>query len=133
MASWQGSEIEVKAEVVPRYLWTTASIDVYLDGARVLRTGGVWRLRDSRTIDFHRNGVTHTLTLRWKSPSRGMDFAYVVSIGGQDILDSTVRPTNWPMFFVPYATPLVILVGYRFLTGGNLVTEIARWVGMAAS
>ncbi len=32
MNGWGDKAIEVRARLVPRFLWTTASIDVFLDG-----------------------------------------------------------------------------------------------------
>ena len=33
---WNGSAVEVTAHLVPRFLWSTASIDVFLDGRCIL-------------------------------------------------------------------------------------------------
>jgi hypothetical protein len=64
---WRGSEVEVKARLVPRYFWTTASIDVYLDAQCILRTGGVMKLTGSSRAEFDQDGSRHSVELSWET------------------------------------------------------------------
>jgi hypothetical protein len=108
---WQGSAIEVHAEVVPRYLWTTASINVYVDHECVISTGGVLRLSGTRQFALRCGDQNHLLELSWGSPARGIAFPFRLSVDGEKLLDSSVWPRNWPMCFAPYFGALVIVLG----------------------
>ena len=74
MPLWQECNLEVKAELVPRYFWTTASINVYVDDVCIIQTGGVWRLRGIQRAGFRRNNENQVLELAWQSSSQGVDF-----------------------------------------------------------
>ena len=54
---WEGSAVEVRARVVPRYLWTTTSIDVFVDGRCILKTGGQMKAVGSSFAEFHHGGA----------------------------------------------------------------------------
>ena len=56
---WARSQLQVRAYVVPRYCWTTASIDVVIDGQPVLQTGGKLRVVGSHASDFQHRGASH--------------------------------------------------------------------------
>ena len=50
---WHGSTVEVTARLIPRFLWTTASIDVFIDGECV-------------TTESHMNLAAPLLQTAWK-------------------------------------------------------------------
>ena len=49
VVEWQGSPIRVEARLIPRFLWTTASIDVFVGQQCVLRTGGQMKATGSHS------------------------------------------------------------------------------------
>jgi len=113
MVNWRDRTLEVKARVLPKYLWSTASIDVYLDDAAIIRTGGVMRLKGLNEVQFDEGGETHSVALSWRSPAQGMSFPYQLSVDGKIVLESEVRPPNWPMFLMPVfiGSALLVLIG----------------------
>jgi hypothetical protein len=84
----------------------------------MLRSGGVWRIKGNERADFKDEDKNHVLELSWHSPRRGMNFLYKLSIDGESILNSSVRPRNWPLLFIPYATPLILWIAFGFLRAG---------------
>ena len=111
MLRWQGSDLEVRSEVIPRYFWMTASIDVFFDGSCILRTGGVLRLRGTQRVEFTHGDENHVLELAWRSPILGVHFPYRLFIDGHAIMDwSRVRPRNWPLLLIPAAAILALPV-----------------------
>jgi len=107
---WSGSDVEVKAEFVPRYCWTTVSIDVYLDGLCILRTGGVPRIKGSQTETFRHKTENHVLELSWRSPLLGTSFPYQLLIDGIPIIAAKVSPRNWLMLIIPATLTVLILI-----------------------
>lgn len=97
---WRGSVLEVQARLVSRFVWTTASIDVYLDGSLILRSGGAFRVTGSCDSEFTRDGLSHKCELQWGA-GRWARFPFTLSIDGEQIVNSTVRITNWPMLLIP--------------------------------
>ncbi|HEY2253415.1 MAG TPA: hypothetical protein VGH74_20215 [Planctomycetaceae bacterium] len=65
VGEWRGRAIEVTARLIPRCLWTTASIDVFVDAECVLRTGGQMAATGSSTAQFYDSGMTHDIELQW--------------------------------------------------------------------
>jgi hypothetical protein len=112
---WQDCDLEVKAECVPRYFWTTVSIDVYLGGLCILRTGGVLHIKGQQAETFKHNAENHVLELSWRSPLLDMSFPYQLWIDGQPIIAGRVRPGNWPLLFMPVAAIVLILIAVHFL------------------
>lgn len=97
---WHGSLLDVQARLVSRFVWTTASIDVYLDGSPILQTGGAFKITGSCNSEFTRDGLSHTCELRWGAV-RLARFPFTLSIDGKQIVNSTARIANWPMLLVP--------------------------------
>jgi hypothetical protein len=110
LARWQNSAVEVRAELIPRCLYTTASVDVYVGDDCILRTGGVWRLWGTQSADFMHEGSGHSAELSWRSRSRAI--SYELKIDGQCVLNGLVRPRNSLAALIPaaLAIPLVILL-----------------------
>ncbi|HKW28985.1 MAG TPA: hypothetical protein VJT54_06600 [Verrucomicrobiae bacterium] len=94
---WQGSPVEVKARLVPRYLWNTASVDVFVGGQRILRTGGQFKFTGSYSATFTHAGSTHQAELSWGLCGLSFSFPYRLRIDGAPVADSRVRIRNWPM------------------------------------
>ena len=112
---WRDKEIRVQAKLVPRFLWTTASIDVFLGDACILRTGGQLKLRGSQCASFNNGGSEHRAELSW-GIARQRSFPYRLSIDGAAVNESTVFIGNWSMAFVPaiiFAAVLLLL--FEFL------------------
>jgi hypothetical protein len=107
---WHGSTIEVTARIVPRYLWTTASIDVFLDGRCILRTGGQMRIIGSSSAEFHHDGSVHTAELSWENVhDRGFirpGFPYQLRIDGTKVAVAEVAVENPGLILIP----LLVLV-----------------------
>ncbi|HTY86399.1 MAG TPA: hypothetical protein VMB80_02960 [Candidatus Acidoferrum sp.] len=100
MTSWQGKAVLVRAHYVPRFVWTTASIDVYLDDRCVLRTGGQFKLTGSHSATFTEGGREHRVELTWGG-SGGFRFPYQLRVDGDLIADGQVAVENWGMIFIP--------------------------------
>ncbi|MBI5497218.1 MAG: hypothetical protein HY904_19550 [Deltaproteobacteria bacterium] len=74
-----GIPFRLRARTVPRYLWSTASIDVYVDGVPVLVTGGRSGMTGSVSSQFSWEGRAHNLELHWGAyASRGFPVRLVV-------------------------------------------------------
>jgi hypothetical protein len=93
---WRESTVDVEARLIPRFLWTTASIDVFLDGQCILRTGGQWRLTGSHSSTFTHLGSNHKAELSW---GRGFlhSFPYQFKIDDISVSAARVRVKNWPV------------------------------------
>jgi hypothetical protein len=113
MALWRDKEVRVQAKLVPRFLWTTASIDVFLGDACILRTGGQLKLRGSYRASFYNGGSEHQADLSWGF-ARQRSFPYRLSIDGANVSESSVLVRNSSMGFVPViiiAALLLLLFG----------------------
>ena len=108
---WEGSTVEVRARVVPRYFWTTASIDVFLDGRCILKTGGQMKSVGSSTDEFQHGGVVHTAALSWGNAhmrhALGLTFPYQLFFDGSKIAVSEVSMENPASVYIPL---LIIVV-----------------------
>ncbi len=109
---WHGSRVEVTARLVPRYLWTTASIDVYLDGLCILRTGGQMKIIGSSSAEFHHDGSAHPVDLCWGVAFHNR-FPYELRIDGAKVAVSEVAVENAWLVVVPLlalASPILLLL-----------------------
>jgi hypothetical protein len=100
---WRGRSVEVTARLIPRYLWTTASIDVYIDSECVLRTGGQMKSVGTATDEFYASGSIHTVELTWGRPGIG-SFPVTIAIDDEFVADSRVCVENWPIGLWPFIT-----------------------------
>jgi hypothetical protein len=111
---WHGSTVEVTARLVPRYLWTTASIDVFLDGRCILRTGGQMRMVGSGSAEFDHDGALHTVELSWdRARSRGLTghgFPYQLRIDGAKVAVSEVAVDNSGWLVIPMLLLLALFL-----------------------
>ncbi|HZZ79108.1 MAG TPA: hypothetical protein VFE62_11345 [Gemmataceae bacterium] len=108
-ARWHGSRLEVRARAVPRYLWSTVSIDVLIDGAPVLRTGGQFRARGGVTSEFRHDGERHTAELSWGTVG-GRGFPFMLRIDGEIVLATEVPVDNMTAVLVGWGTVLVAVI-----------------------
>jgi hypothetical protein len=113
MISWQGRTVRVQARYVPRFLWTTASIDVFLGDQCILRTGGQLKLTGSYATSFRDGGSEHQVELSW-GHSSNFHFPYQLRIDGAIVDDSQVHVENWYMIGIPS----IIIVALMFLFFG---------------
>ena len=95
---WKSNVIDVQARLVPRFLWTTASIDVFLNGQSILKTGGQMKLTGSFSTAFSHSEATHKAELSWGVGGL-FSFPYKLRIDDNLISDSRVRVRNWPLGF----------------------------------
>ena len=106
---WHGSEVQVKARLVPRYGWTTASIDVFLDGRCILRTGGQKKVTGSSWAVFDHDGSRHFVELSW-GMARGLEFPYVLRINDAKVALSEVPVENPGLSVIPALIVISLLL-----------------------
>jgi hypothetical protein len=94
IVKWHGSTVHVQARQVPRYFWTTASIDVYLDGQCILQTGGRLNPTGSCSAMFDHGGSAHTAELSW-GVALWYSFPYELRVDGIPVAISRIRANNW--------------------------------------
>src|SRR4051812_5646653 len=109
MSAWRDKPVRVTARYIPRFLWTTASIDVFLRDQCILRTGGQAKVTGEHSSSFKHGDEEHKTELKW-GLSRGFGFPYQLRIDGVLIEDSVVRVENQVMIFIP-AFIIVALLG----------------------
>ncbi|HZI32484.1 MAG TPA: hypothetical protein VFF11_09085 [Candidatus Binatia bacterium] len=107
---WQGSIVDVQARLVPRYLWNTASMDVFLDGQQILQTGGQLKFTGSHSATFIHAGSTHTAELSWGFGGLSFSLPYQLRIDGAPVAASRVRIRNWPMALIVIVLGVVVLL-----------------------
>jgi hypothetical protein len=116
----------------------TASIDVFLDGRCILRTGGQAKLTGSHSASFSDGGSEHRADLSW-GHSRGFSFPYQLRIDGVAVDDSQVKVENWHMIGIPafiIATLLMLLFGFLLwlmATPHNTLLESTRDGGSSSA
>ena len=106
---WHGSEVLVKARLVPRYGWTTASIDVFLDGRCIVRTGGQTKVTGSSWAVFDHDGSRHFVELSW-GMARGLEFPYVLRINDAKVALSEVPVENPGLSVIPALIVISLLL-----------------------
>jgi hypothetical protein len=98
--SWHGSTVDVQARCVPRFLWTTASIDVFLDGRCILQTGGQLKITGSHSATFTHSNLTHSTKLSWQRTGFSFSFPYELEIDSVSVAKARVHIRNWPLMLV---------------------------------
>jgi len=91
---WNGIAVGVTARAVPRYAWTTVSIDVAVDATTILRTGGAFKFVGNRAARFMLDGKEHTAELAWRT-AKLRSFPIELSIDGSPVLKTDVPFRNW--------------------------------------
>jgi hypothetical protein len=89
-------------------MWTTASIDVSVDGKTVLQTGGVPEVTGKVSKQFEYDQRMYTATISW---TRGAlrSFPFTLAIDDAVILHSRVPISNWWMAFAPTVIALAVV------------------------
>jgi hypothetical protein len=100
IALWRGRAIEVTAHLIPRCLWTTASIDVFVDSQCVLRSGGKLAAIGGVSAQFYDSGATHDIELCW-GRAQIQCFPIEIKIDGEVVARSKVYVDNWPLVLWP--------------------------------
>jgi hypothetical protein len=114
MISWQNKLVRVEARPVLRFMWTTVSIDVYLDDQCILRTGGKYERNGTYSTSFSFGGSEHRAEVTW-GRYRQRHFPYQLRIDGELIDDSQVRVKNFALGYIPVLIfTALILVFYRY-------------------
>jgi hypothetical protein len=108
--SWRGKAVQVRASPVPRFLWMSASIDVYLDGECVFRTGGKIQSAGSHRATARIGGSEHQIEVTWGRP-HNLVFPYQLRIDGERVTESQVEVENQQMMLIP----LFIIFGVMIL------------------
>lgn len=98
---WEGGNIEVRARLVPKFLWTTGSIDVFLNGVRIVSSGGKFKISTTTRAEFNHHGSQHTVELQARSARVGT-FPYKLLIDGVLIADSEVFIDNPRILLLPW-------------------------------
>jgi hypothetical protein len=111
---WNGCAIEVTARLIPRFLWSTASIDVFLDGRCILRTGGQLGFTGSSWAVFHHARSLHKVELSWER-AIGHAFPYRLTIDDDEVAASLVFVENLAFFVIPAALVVGSIAGAAFL------------------
>lgn len=106
-ASWNNTTVEVTARIIPRYAWTTASIDVAIGGDTVLDTGGVLKIVGTHMGTFEFHGVKHSIEITWGEATL-RSFPFRLFIDGFPLLASRVPIANWWLALWPWA----VLAGF---------------------
>jgi hypothetical protein len=100
VGEWRGRTVEVTGRVIPRFLWMTASIDVYIDSECVLQTGGQLKSVGASRAEFYDSGSSHEIMLEWDRPGLG-SFPITITIDGELVAESRVFVENWPLALWP--------------------------------
>lgn len=106
-ASWNSTAVEVTARMIPRYAWTTASIDVAIGGNTILETGGVLKVVGAHVGPFEFHGVKHSVEITWGEATL-RSFPFRLFIDGFPLLASSVPIANWWLALWPWA----VLAGF---------------------
>ena len=113
---WHGSTVEVTARLIPRFLWTTASIDVFIDGECVLRTGGQLKIIGSSSTEFFHRGRVHQVELSWGMGSLE-GFPYQLWIDGSKVAVSRVLIQNRDHIVLALVIPVALFLVLMVLLG----------------
>jgi hypothetical protein len=113
--AWQGSKVDVYARLVPRFLWSTASIDVFLDRKCILRTGGQLKPTGSHSATFSHSGSEHRAELFWGAGFL-WSFPYELQIDGNPVSEGRVYVRNWPVgLLIPILIAAALLALLHFV------------------
>ena len=114
---WNGLPVWVTAYLVPRYGYTTASINLFVGGKEVLKTGGVAKATGELSKSFLALGTEHVATVSWGAGGL-RSFPVVVTIDAARVADGPVAVHGWPIALWPF----VAVVGVVALAIGWLGT-----------
>lgn len=106
---WQGNELYVKAKLIPKFLWSTASIDVFLNSECILRTGGKMKISGAVRSEFLHNNSLHQAEVSWGVGGL-FQFPYQLSIDGEIVNKSYVTIDNWPIGMLTWIILSLLIV-----------------------
>ena len=112
---WQDSPVNVQARLVPRFLWTTASIDVFLGEQCILRTGGQVKFTGSQSARFTHSGSSHTAELSWGANGSSFSFPYQLRIDGVLVSTSRVSIRNRRVRWIAVIVVVVLALALHFV------------------
>ncbi|HSM95293.1 MAG TPA: hypothetical protein VLT91_04560 [Rhizomicrobium sp.] len=110
---WDDVDVAVESVLVPRYLYTSASVNVYVAGNCILQTGGVMRFSGKNMAEFAHNGTDHQVVLDWTSGRSSV--GYTLMIDGDKILEGSVFPRNALMGMTPVFIFAVAMLVIQYL------------------
>lgn len=116
---------QVRARLVPRYLWTSASIDVYLNGRCILMTGGQMKLSGGYSSAFKDGGKEHLAELKWGLADQHQ-FPYELWIDGTKVMQSWVPVENWRLGYVPVGIIFIIMFAVSAVGTFYLLSRIGK-------
>ena len=103
-----GHTFAVRGRLVPRRLFTTASLDVWIDGCCVLRSGGVPQAGGRVEADVELNDGAHVVALAWGT-AKGAAFPVVVTLDGVVVEERDVEIDNtWLLLVFPVVVAVCI-------------------------
>lgn len=106
IGKWNENPVAVTARFMPRFLWTTASIDIFVGSQCVIRTGGQMKFTGQAIAQFEHGGTNHSVRIRW-GWSKIRSFPIKVEIDEQQIAETNAVVTNWPMSLWPLITVFI--------------------------
>lgn len=109
IGEWNGRPVEVTSWLIPRFLWQTASSDVYIDQQCVLKTCGPLKSVGGSKAIFEHSGAVHTMDLTWGRPNL-RSFPIEVTIDGSRLPSARVITGNWPLAFWPVVAALAVVI-----------------------
>ncbi len=110
---WQGVTVEVQARLIPRRFWTTAVIEVFVDGQRVLQTDGQIKLSGSQSATFFHAGSKHWTELSW-GYGWLRSFPYSLRLDGSPVSEGRVYVRNWPLGFTGPCLIAAVVLGFHY-------------------
>jgi len=112
--TWKGASVHVSSRIIGRYAWTTASIDVSVNGKTILRSGGVMKITGGAVSTFEHEGASHKIALSWGRISL-RSFPFRLEIDGDLIADSRVYVSNWWVAYWPLVAVFLFALLWRVL------------------
>ena len=109
--SWNGVPVRVTCRIIGRYGWTTATIDVAIDGAKILATGGVMKFAATHEENFDFRQSPHRAKVGWgRGAIRSLPFT--LTIDDALVADARVPIQNWWIALWPC---VAVVVGFAAL------------------
>ena len=106
------STVLVTARMISQYTWTTASLEVCVDGGPILRTEGTKGADRAQQAQFAYKGKTLDVSLKWGAKSL-RSIPYTLEIGGLIAAASRAPIRNWWTTCWPFtATLAAAVLGY---------------------
>jgi hypothetical protein len=121
ITNWKGSEIVTRASYLPQRLWLAATIDVLLDGKKILSTGGQLKFEGTYVQQFEYDQSEHTARLEWGRFS-GRTIPSTLYIDEERIMQGGVNIENWQMKLIPQI--LFTFICFILLVSADLAIRV---------